>query len=74
MLNYDVFEAFKSAGISDDRTRKAAEALSDAAHSSDVTSLKSGVVELKSTVKLHTWILGFNTAMLAAVLLLLFSA
>ena len=70
MLNYDVFEAFKSAG----RARKAAEALSDAAHSSDVTSLKSEVVELKSTVKLHTWILGFNTAMLATVLLRLFSA
>jgi hypothetical protein len=30
MLNYDVFEAFKSAGADDEKARKAAEALAGA--------------------------------------------
>ena len=74
MLNFDVFEALKSAGNPEDKARKAAEALSQAAHASEVADIRSDVMDMKSTVKLHTWILGFNTAMLAAVLLRLFSA
>ena len=74
MLNYDVFEAFKSAGADDEKARKAAEALSGAAHASEVADLRSDVVELKCTQKLHTWILGFNTAMLAALLLRVFAS
>ena len=67
MLNYDVLEAFKSAGVPDEKARRAAEALSGAAHVAEVS-------ELKATQKLHTWILGFNTAMLAALLLRVFAA
>lgn len=73
MLNYDVFEAFKSAGIPEDKARKAAEALSGAAQAAEVADIRSDVVDMKSPVKLHTWILGFNTAMLAALLLRVFS-
>lgn len=74
MLNYEVFEAFKSAGIPEDKARKAAEALSEAAHAGEVADIRADVVDLKSTVKLHTWILGFNAAMLAALLLRIFSS
>jgi hypothetical protein len=74
MLNYDVFEAFKSAGADEDKARKAAEALSGAALNSELAGVKSDVAELKSTQKLHTWILGFNTAMVAAVLLRMFAS
>jgi len=74
MLNYDVFEAFKSAGADEAKARKAAEALSGAALASKLTEVKSDVTELKATQKLHTWILGFNTAMLAAVSLRMFAA
>ena len=74
MLNYDVFEAFKSAGADEEKARKAAEALSGAAMASELAEVKSDVVDLKSTQKLHTWILGFNTAMLAALMLRVFSS
>jgi hypothetical protein len=73
MLNYDVFEAFKSAGADDEKARKAAEALSGSAKTAELVEVRSDVVELKTTQKLHTWILGFNTAMLAALLLRVFS-
>jgi hypothetical protein len=73
MLNYDAFEAFKSAGADEQKARKAAEVLSGAALASELGEVKSDVAELKSTQKLHTWILGFNTAMLAALLLRIFA-
>lgn len=61
MLNYDVFEAFKSAGVPDDKARKAAEALSGAAHATELA-------ELKSTVRLHTWMIGAVIATNIAIL------
>jgi hypothetical protein len=65
--HYEVFEAFKSAGAPDEKARKAAEALSGAAFAEELS-------KLKSAVKLHPWLLGFNTAMLTAMLLRLFAA
>jgi hypothetical protein len=61
MLNYDVFEAFRSAGVPDEKARKAAEALSGAAFTDDLT-------DLKPTVKLHTWMIGAVVAMNIAIL------
>ena len=61
MLNYDVFEAFKSAGVPDEKARKAAEALSGAALSDELS-------DLKSNVKLHTWMIGAVFAMNVAIL------
>lgn len=68
MLNFDVFEAFKSAGVPEDKARRAAEALSESAHVSDVSDLKTDVVELKSTIKLHTWMIGTSIALNVAIL------
>jgi hypothetical protein len=61
MLNYDVFEAFKSAGVPEENARKAAEALSGAAHDAEIA-------ELKSTQRLHTWMIGATIAMNVAIL------
>jgi hypothetical protein len=61
MLNYDVFEAFKSAGGSDEKARKAAEALSGAAFTQELS-------EVKATVKLHTWMIGAVFAVNVAIL------
>lgn len=61
MLNYDVFEAFKSAGVPDEKARRAAEALSGAAFAEEVS-------DLKATVKLHTWMIGAVFAMNVAIL------
>jgi hypothetical protein len=72
MLNYDVFEAFKSAGVPEEKARRAAEALSEGAQASEVTAIKSDVTELKTTVKLHTWMLGTLIAINVAVFARLF--
>ncbi|MEQ1619593.1 MAG: hypothetical protein ABL883_14760 [Terricaulis sp.] len=56
MLNYDVFEAFRSAGADDKKVRRAAEALSGAAFAEELS-------DLKATVKLHTWMIGAVFAM-----------
>lgn len=69
MLNYDVFKAFKSAGAPDEKA--AAEALSGSAHASDVAELETDV-ELKSAVKLHTWMIGASIALNAAILARMF--
>jgi hypothetical protein len=61
MLNYDVFEAFKSAGVPDEKARKAAEALSGAVHAAEISGLKA-------TVNLHTWMIGFVIALNIAIL------
>lgn len=68
MLNYDVFEAFKSAGVSEEKARRAAEALSSAAEASEVATIRSDVADLKSIVKLHTWMIGAVFALNVAIL------
>jgi hypothetical protein len=59
MLNYDVFEAFKSAGADDEKARRAAEALAQD---------QGRFAKIEGKLDLHSWILAFNTAMLVAVL------
>lgn len=59
MLNYDVFEAFKSAGADEDKARKAAEALAQD---------QGRFAKIEGKLDLHSWILAFNTAMLIALL------
>ena len=58
----EVYEAFRSAGVPDERAREAAEALS-----SENVATKSDVNELKATQKLHSWMLGFNLAITMAI-------
>jgi hypothetical protein len=59
MLNYDVFEAFKSAGADDEKARRAAEALAQD---------QGRFAKIEGKLDLHSWILAFNTAMLIALL------
>lgn len=59
MLNYDVFEAFKSAGVDDEKARKAAEALAQD---------QGRFAKIEGTLPLHSWMLAVNGAMLIAVL------
>jgi hypothetical protein len=59
MLNYDVFEAFKSAGADEEKARRTAEALAQD---------QGRFAKIEGKLDLHSWILAFNTAMLVAVL------
>ncbi len=59
MLNYDVFEAFKSAGVDDEKARRAAEALAQD---------QSRFAKIEGTLQLRSWMLAVNSAMLIAVL------
>ncbi len=59
MLNYDVFEAFKSAGADDEKARRAAEALAQAL---------GRFAKIESTLNLHSWIQEFNTAQIVTLL------
>ena len=74
MLSYDVFEAFKSAGVPEEKARRAVEALSRSAEASAVAAIGSGVADVKPTVKLHTWMMGavfaLNVAILVRLLIL----
>jgi hypothetical protein len=64
MLNYDVFEAFKSAGADDEKARKAAEALAQD---------QGRFAKIEAKLDLHSWMLGLNSAMLIALLWHVFS-
>ena len=52
-------QALVAAGADQGTAREAAE---------EVASHEASIADLRSTQKLHTWILSFNTAMLLAVL------
>ncbi|MGD9816508.1 MAG: integrase [Hyphomonadaceae bacterium] len=69
MLNYDVFEAFKSAGADDEKARRAAEALARTdGLLSDRFKVDERFMRVEAKLDLHSWILAFNTAMIVAVL------
>jgi len=54
----EVYDALKEAGASEEKARKAAEA---------VASFEHRFSNIESTQRLHTWILTFNTGLLIAV-------
>ena len=64
----EVYEAFRAAGVPEDKARQAAEALS-----SENLATKVDVNELKATQKLHSWMIGFNLAFTMAILWKVFS-
>ena len=64
----EVYEAFRSADVPDERAREAADALS-----SENVATKSDVSELKATQKLHSWMVGFNLVVTMAIFWKLFS-
>lgn len=61
MLSYDVVEPFKSGGMPEEKARRAADALPGAAQASEG-------VDLKSSQRLHTWMIGATIAMNVAIL------
>lgn len=66
MLNYDVFEAFKSAGADEDKARKAAEALT---RDHDwFVRIDERFTKVEAKLDLHGWMLGAVIAMNIAIL------
>ena len=59
MLNYDVYEAFKSAGADDEKARRAAEALAQD---------QGRFTKIESKLDLHSWMIGAVVAMNIAIL------
>ena len=64
----EVYDAFLSAGVPDDKARAAAEALS-----SENLATKADINELKATQSLPSWMIGFNLAFTMAILWKVFS-
>ncbi len=59
----EVYDAFRAAGVPDDKARAAAEALS-----SENLATKADINELKATQSLHGWMIGFNLAFTMTIL------
>lgn len=59
MMLEKLYDALRAANVPEDKARAAAV---------EVAEFKDSISEIKSTQRLHTWILTFNTAMLAALL------
>lgn len=59
MLNYDVYEAFRSAGADDEKARKAAEALAQD---------QGRFSKIEAKLDLHSWMIGAVVALDLAIL------
>jgi hypothetical protein len=64
MIIEELYDALIEAGASADKARSASRAVAD---------FEKTIGDIKSTIKLHSWILSFNTALLVAVLFKVFS-
>jgi hypothetical protein len=54
-----LYDALRAADVPDDKARAAAV---------EVAEFRDSIAEIKSTLRLHTWILSFNTAALIAII------
>jgi hypothetical protein len=54
-----LYDALRAANIPDDKARAAAV---------EVAEFKESIAEIKSTLRLHTWILSVNTAGIVAII------
>jgi hypothetical protein len=59
MMMEKLYDALRSVNVPDDKARAAAV---------EVAEFKESIADIKSTLRLHTWILTFNTAMMVAIL------
>lgn len=66
----EVYDAFKSAGADDQKSRKAAEALSN--HQEEITILKIDVSTIKSDLNVIRWIQGIGFSTVLAMLIPMF--
>ncbi len=64
----EVYEAFRAAGVSEYKTRQAAEALS-----AENLATKQDIEELKANNRLFKWMLGFNLTFALTILWKIFS-
>lgn len=60
-----LYDALRAGHVPDDKARAAAV---------EVAEFRDSIAEIKSTLRLHSWVLGFNTAMLVAIVGKLFLA
>jgi hypothetical protein len=60
-----LYDALRAANVPDEKARAAAV---------EVAEFKESISEIKSTLRLHTWILSFNTALIIAIAAKLFVA
>jgi hypothetical protein len=65
---YEVYDAFRSVGIAEDKARLAAEAMQN-----ETTATKSDIFALKSDVAVLKWMVGFVLATVIAIFWKLFS-
>lgn len=57
----EVYDAFKAAGVDDEKARKAAEAV--ASYENKFQDLKSDIREVATKVSVLTWVVGLNVAL-----------
>lgn len=64
MITSEIYEAFKDVGVSDEKAKKAAEALTaeNLATKSDVKSLAESIQEVKAEIRLIKWMIGLVIA------------
>ncbi|MEO3433981.1 hypothetical protein [Inquilinus sp. CAU 1745] len=65
---FAIYDAFKSAGVADDKARSAADSITEAANQAP---LKLQLTTIEGDIKQLRWMVGFNTAMVLLVLGLL---
>lgn len=69
----EVYDALREAGVSEERARAAATAVAGIKDEPWRRKMEVELENVRGTQRLHSWILGTNTAMLTAILFKLFS-
>lgn len=59
MMMGDLYDALRNAGADDEHAKRAAQ---------EVAAFENAIADLRSTLKLHSWMLGFNLALSVAIL------
>jgi len=65
----EVYEAFKAAGVDEEKAGAAAKALTELREESRLRGIEDRLTKVESDLKLLRWMVGFNLALTAAVLL-----
>jgi hypothetical protein len=67
-MRREVYDAFRAAGVPDDKAGAAAEAIEGSREEGRLRHLEEELLRLDGRVMLLTWMVGFNLALTAAVL------
>ena len=71
MMNTDVYDALIAAGAPEDKARAAAKSIGDTSQLATKADLETAIAKLEGRIGKVEWMLGFNLALTAAVLLAL---